>query len=176
MCPPEEAQAGMSLVAYEGIEASPLDSKGRFVMPADFRSALRLSCGDEPRFFLRFSDKNPFLMAYGNAEQQEFRRESEEMARIARERGELFDRGRHDKGRGTATPVTMDAGGRFAIDRIMRQLLDITDSVVFYGADRYIEIWKPETYLEKGDPDSYARIKTEMFLEELAQKRKARGQ
>lgn len=166
----------MSEVFYKGFGTSALDSKGRFVMPANFRADLRKSCVVETRIQLRYEDNVPYLSVFGDAELAEFRRDSEERTRISRDRGQDFDRVEYDVARSVGTEeVTLDGGGRFAIDRDVRESVGIVDGIVVVGADRFIQLWNPVVYLEKGTRNSVTEKRVRRFMAELEEKRKARA-
>lgn len=167
----------MSEVFYKGFGTSALDSKGRFVMPANFRVDLRKSCVVETRIQLRYEDDVPYLSVFGDAELAEFRRDSEERTRIMRDRGEDFDRVAFDAARSMGTEeITLDSGGRFAIDRDVRETVGITDGIIVTGADRFIQLWDPTVFLEKGTKNAVVEKRVRRFMAELDEKRKARGQ
>jgi len=173
----EEARRQVSAAFYKGFGTSALDSKGRFVMPAGFRTELRKSCEVQTRMYIRVETDQPYLSVFGDAELEEFRRDSIELARIARERGEPFDRVAYDARKfGGVEDAKLDDGGRFAIDRDMRDFVGITDGIVVVGAVSLIQLWDPLRYLEVEKPGGLFEQRARKLIAEMDEKRKARAQ
>lgn len=166
----------MSGAIFKGYGSSALDSKGRFVMPANFRSELRKSCSVETKIQLRFDEDRPYLTVFGDSELIEFRKDSDAKAQAARDRGEEFDRDMHDMAFFMGIDeVTLDGAGRFAVPREVREHASITDGIFFTGAGRVIQLWDPQRFLDRGPKNSVIDGFCRKFMADLETKRRAKA-
>lgn len=166
----------MSGAIFKGYGSSALDSKGRFVMPANFRSELRKSCSVETRIQLRFDEGRPYLTVFGDAELLDFKAESAAKAQAALDRGEEFDRDMYDLAFFMGIDeITLDGAGRFAVPREVRDYAGITDGIFFTGAGRVIQLWDPQRFLDLGPKNSVIDGFCRKFMADLDTKRRAKA-
>ena len=145
-------------------------------MPANFRSELRKSCSIETRIQLRLDENRPYLTVFGDAELLAFQAESEAKAQAARERGEEFDRDMHDMAFFVGIDeANLDGAGRFAIPREVRESAGISDAIFFTGANRVIQLWDPQRFLDLGPKNKVIDGFCRKFMAEVDVKRKAKA-
>ncbi|MBT2188010.1 hypothetical protein [Sphingobium nicotianae] len=145
-------------------------------MPANFRGELRKSCTVETRIQLRLDENRPYLTVFGDSELLAFQAESEAKAQAARARGEDFDQDMHDMAFFVGIDeVNLDGAGRFAIPREVRESAGISDAIFFTGANRVIQLWDPQRFLDLGPKNSVIDGFCRKFMAEVEAKRRAKA-
>ncbi len=167
----------MSAAIFKGYGSSVLDSKGRFIMPASFRTELRKSCIAETKVQLRLDEKRPYLTVFGDVELEELKDKSAEKERAAVARGEEFDRESYDSAVFMGIEeMTLDGAGRFALPRDMRESAGISDAIFFTGASSVIQLWDPQRFLDfDGPKSSVIEGFCRKFMVEVEAKRRAKA-
>jgi MraZ protein len=116
-----------------------LDEKGRTMMPRRFRERLAVTEDRSVWMSLALDGRNHLEVRPGSA----FRVFQEKLSQLPQtSKVKLIKRFTI----GMAMEVDVDNAGRLLIPASLRKDLDLSDRIVFVGADEnYFEIWKPET-------------------------------
>lgn len=126
----------MFLGSFEG----GVDAKGRVSIPAGFRSAL---AGAEDVLVFPAMDKRGCLEAGGEALIQYYMDIIEQMDE-GDENKDAFEHSIYTK----AMRLGFDATGRVSLPKALREMVGITDRVVFAGSNRRFYIWDPERFAD----------------------------
>ena len=142
-----EAQA----VSYSGQGFSLRGEKGRFVLPPDFRKAVRDSGGGERVLCLAKHDRWACLTGFGLSREAALELQLDREERVAIERGLDFDRELRASQLFGFSKIPFDDSGRFVLpDRFLR-LARIDDRLFFQGAGGFFTIWNPDELARMGD-------------------------
>ncbi len=120
-------------VSYSGQGFSLLGEKGRFVLPPEFRKAVRESGQGERILCLTRHSKWKCLIGFGLGRVAQFEAELDREERIALERGQDFDREMRAAQLYGFTQVPFDDSGRFVLPERYFRLGGLTDAVYFQG-------------------------------------------
>lgn len=151
---------------YLGNAFSGVDSKQRFTLPADFRKRIKEVTG-ESTLIVQYEEGSQCLKGFGRDHLDEIKAEISESARVARERGEAFDR--HQRALAQMADVetaNFDDGGRFSLSDDIKGLLGITDSLFFVGAIWNFEIWSPTRFLESDTGSTLSKARCRAGLDQ----------
>ncbi|OYW50941.1 MAG: division/cell wall cluster transcriptional repressor MraZ [Novosphingobium sp. 28-62-57] len=128
---------------------SPRGEKGRFVLPADFRSDIFTASANQRVLCLDKHPRLPCLTGFGLSRLADFAaeidREEEKKLRL----GLDFDR---DAAEGQVygfTRVSYDDSGRFVLPDYLSELGQVEDGLYFHGGGRQITIWNPRILFEQ---------------------------
>ncbi len=131
-------------ISYSGQGFSLLGEKGRFVLPPDFRKAVRDSGQGERVLCLAKHPRWKCLTGFGLSRVAEFESELDREERIALERGVDFDRDLRAQQLYGFARVPFDDSGRFVLPERYFRLGGLTDRVFFQGGGKSFTIWNPE--------------------------------
>ncbi len=137
-------------VRYSGQEFSPLGEKGRFVLPSDFRKAVRDSSGGERILCLTKHARWKCLTAFGLSRGDELLAELDREERVATERGLDFDRDQRQLQLFGYSKVSFDDSGRFIMPERYLKLSGITTGAFFQGGGNSFTIWSPDELAKMG--------------------------
>lgn len=138
-------------VSYSGQGFSLLGEKGRFVLPPEFRKAVRESGQGERILCLTRHSKWKCLIGFGLGRVAQFETELDREERIALERGQDFDREMRAAQLYGFTQVPFDDSGRFVLPERYFRLGGLTDAVYFQGGGLQFTLWSPEELAKMSD-------------------------
>jgi len=137
-------------VSYSGQGFSLLGEKGRFVLPPDFRKAVRDSGRGERILCLTTHPRWKCLTGFGLSRVEEFQAELDREERIALERGQDFDRDHRSTQLHGFAKVPFDDSGRFVLPDRYFKLGGIVASAYFQGGGKFFTIWNPDELAKMG--------------------------
>ena len=135
-------EAGKPII-YSGQGFSLLGEKGRFVLPPDFRKAVRDSGQGERVLCLAKHPRWKCLTGFGLSRVDEFETELNREEGIALERGLDFDRDHRAQQLSGFARVPFDDSGRFVMPERFFKLGALSDAVFFQGGGKMFPIWNP---------------------------------
>lgn len=137
-------------VTFSGQGFSLLGEKGRFVLPPDFRKAVRDSGQGERILCLAKHPRWKCLTGFGLSRVDEFESELDREEDVALERGLDFDREERAQQLYGFAKVPFDDSGRFILpDRYFR-LGGLSDAAYFQGGGKQFTIWNPAELAQLG--------------------------
>lgn len=155
-------------IIFSGNGICAADGKGRFALPLDMRKAVKASSG-ENRLCLTIHTQLPCAIGFGLSHKQWLEQQVIEMERAARDRGEAFDAEAEREARfADMEDLNFDDGGRFVMPPDIREMMGITDAIVFVGTSRHIQMWDPQTLLDSDGRSPRVRHAVQRFLAERA--------
>ena len=137
-------------VSYSGQGFSLLGEKGRFVLPPDFRKAVRDSGQGERVLCLAKHPRWKCLTGFGLSRVDEFETELNREEGIALERGLDFDRDHRAQQLYGFARVPFDDSGRFVMPERFFKLGGLSDAVFFQGGGKMFTIWNPAELAKLG--------------------------
>lgn len=143
-------EAGKAVI-YSGQGFSLLGEKGRFVLPPDFRKAVRDSGRGERVLCLITHPRWTCLTGFGLSRVDEFEAELDREERIALERNVEFDRDQRASHLYGYAKVPFDDSGRFVLPERFFKLAAITTAAFFQGGGKSFTMWSPEQLAKQGD-------------------------
>ena len=153
-------------IIFSGNGVCVADSKGRFALPLEMRKTLIASSADN-KLFMTVHPDLPCAVGFGFSHKQWLEDQVVEMERAALEKGLPFNADAERENRfADVEGLNFDSGGRFSMPDDICEILDIDDAVVFIGASRHIQMWRPETFLASEGRTPRARYTVEKFLAE----------
>ena len=134
--------AGENFGGYNGQAYSPAGDKGRFVLPPQFRNAVKESSKGRLLCLVKHQ-KLKCLVGFGQSRHAELEtqldREEEMSLRLGRE----FDRDTRASQLFGYVTIPFDDSGRFVMPDHIRTLANIDDGLFFNGAGRFFTVWNP---------------------------------
>lgn len=137
-------------VTYSGQGFSLLGEKGRFVLPPDFRKAVRDSGQGERVLCLGKHPRWTCLIGFGLGRVQEFEAQLDREEEIALERGVEFDRDDRSRQLYGFAKVPFDDSGRFVLPERYFRLGGLNEAVFFQGGGKMFTIWNPAELAKMG--------------------------
>lgn len=137
-------------IMYSGQGFSLLGEKGRFVLPPDFRKAVRDSGQGERVLCLAKHPRWKCLTGFGLSRVDEFEAELNREEGIALERGLDFDRDLRAQQLYGFARVPFDDSGRFVLPERFFKLGGLSDAVFFQGGGKMFTIWNPAELAKMG--------------------------
>ena len=137
-------------ISYSGQGFSLLGEKGRFVLPPDFRKAVRDSGKGERVLCLTKNTKWKCLTAFGLGRVAQFEEQLDREEEIALQRGTDFDRELRSTQLHGFAQIPFDDSGRFVLPERYFKLGAITDAIYFQGGGVQFTIWNPEELAKMG--------------------------
>lgn len=138
-------------VAFSGQGFSLLGEKGRFVLPPDFRKAVRDSGHGERILCLAKHPRWKCLTGFGLGRVAEFEDELDREERISLERGQDFDRDQRAQQLYGFARVPFDDSGRFILPERFFKLGALADAAFFQGGGKQFTIWSPDELAKLGN-------------------------
>lgn len=155
-------------IIYSGNGICAADAKGRFALPLDMRKAVKASSG-ETKLCLTIHGDLPCAIGFGLSHKQWLEEQVGEMERSAREKGAAFDAEAEREARfADLEDLNFDDGGRFFMPQDIKDMLGISDVVVFVGAGRHIQMWDPTALLASEGRSPRVRHAVERFMADRA--------
>lgn len=137
-------------IMYSGQGFSLIGEKGRFVLPPDFRKAVRDSGQGERVLCLAKHPRWKCLTGFGLSRVEEFESELNREEGIALERGLDFDRDLRAQQLYGFARVPFDDSGRFVLPERFFKLGGLTEAVFFQGGGKMFTIWNPAELAKLG--------------------------
>lgn len=151
-------------IIFSGHGLCTVDGKGRFALPLDMRKAVKASSG-ENKICLTLHPNLPCAVGFGLSHKQWLENEVVEEQRAARERGERYDaEAAREERFADLEDLNFDDGGRFFVPPDIKEMMGITDALVFIGIGRHIQMWNPHTLLASEGRSRRVRNAVEQFL------------
>ena len=130
---------------YNGQAYSPSGEKGRFVLPPEFRKAVKESSGGNRILCLAAHDRFDCLIGFGLSRtaklDAQLDREEERAIRLAQHD---FDREVRAAQLFGFSQLPFDDSGRFVMPEHLRELGKVGDGLYFQAAGDFFFIWSPE--------------------------------
>ncbi len=130
-------------VSYSGQGFSQLGEKGRFVLPPDFRKAVRDSGEGERILCLAKHDRWKCLVGFGLSRLGTFEAQLDREERIALDRSQPFDREMRAAQLYGFARVPFDDSGRFVMPERFFKLGNVADQLFFQGGGAFFTLWNP---------------------------------
>lgn len=152
---------------FSGNAFSVADSKGRFALPLDMRKMVKAASGNENRLCIDLLEQHRCAKGFGTSHKAEMEDEIVKNAEAARNRGDAYDA---DTARELAfsslEELNFDDGGRFFPPADIKDYCGIDDAIMFLGVGRFIQMWKPEAYLDYPAAREVIKARVRKFLAE----------
>ncbi len=159
-------------VRYNGQGFSLKGEKDRFVLPPDFRKALKESGDGKKELCLQLHADLPCLVAFGLSREAELDLQLDREEENALRRGEPFNRQVRSSQLFGFLKVPFDDSGRFVMPPRFGKGARIADQLYFQGAGPEFLIFNPEE-LMKLDPADWRHA--QLACEDMAEEALARG-
>jgi MraZ protein len=137
-------------VNFSGQDFSLQGEKGRFVLPAEFRKAVREASGGERILCLAKHDRWNCLTGFGLSREVALDAQIDREERIAVERGTDFDRELRASQLFGFSKLPFDDSGRFVLPERFVKLANVCDRLFFQGAGGFFTIWNPAELARMG--------------------------
>lgn len=131
-------------ISYSGQGFSLLGEKGRFVLPPDFRKAVRDSGKGERVLCLAKHPRWKCLTGFGLGRVAQFEDELDREERNALDRKQDFDRELRAAQLYGFAQVPFDDSGRFVLPERYFKLGAISDAIYFQGGGLQFTVWNPD--------------------------------
>ena len=129
---------------YSGQAYSPAGDKGRFVLPSDFRKAVKESSGGQRVLCLAKHDRWKCLVGFGLSREDELEAQLDREEENALRAGKEFDRDLRAMSLFGYRKLTFDESGRFIMPDNLRKRAVIEDGLFFHGAGKFFTVWSPQ--------------------------------
>lgn len=138
-------------VGYNGQAYSPAGDKGRFVLPPEFRKAVKDSSNGVRTMCLAAHGKFDCLIGFGlsRIDQLHAQLDREEDRAIARKDYE-FDRDVRSQQLFGFSQLPFDDSGRFVMPEHLRGLGKAGEGLYFHGAGDFFFVWNPDELARMG--------------------------
>lgn len=137
-------------VTYSGQGFSLLGEKGRFVLPPDFRKAVRDSGDGERVLCLAKHPRWKCLTGFGLSRVGLFEAELDREERIALDRNQDYDREARAAQMYGFARVPFDDSGRFVLPERYFKLGAVADRLYFQGGGNSFTMWNPDQLAQMG--------------------------
>ncbi len=137
-------------VSYSGQGFSPIGEKGRFVLPPDFRKAVRDSGEGERVLCLAKHDRWKCLVGFGLSRLRALEAQIDREERNALDRNQEFDRELRAAQLYGFARVPFDDSGRFTLPDRFYKLADIGKQLFFQGGGAFFTLWNPDELARMG--------------------------
>lgn len=145
-------------VRYSGQGFSLRGEKDRFVLPADFRKAVKESGGGERTLCLQLHPEWPCLIGFGLSREAEFDAELDREADDARALGQPFNRQARASQLFGFTKIPFDDSGRLVMPPRFLKAANLADRLYFQGSGVDFTIWNPAELDKMGGEWRHAQI------------------
>lgn len=152
---------------YNGPGFSLQRDKGRFVLPAAFRSTLKESSGGMTVFLGR-DVKHNCLVGFGASRRDEMIQQYQREERHALENGLEFDPVERGSALFGFSNVSFDDSGRFTLPREVAISANIQDELFFMGGGLFFTVWNPDELAKADGLQTAKSICADLRAAELA--------
>jgi MraZ protein len=137
-------------ISYSGQGFSLQGDKGRFVLPPQFRKAVRES-SESKVLCLAKHDRWKCLTGFGLSRREEFAAQLDREESLAAQSGvKFFDRDLRAMQLNGFAEVPFDDSGRFVMPEYLIDIANIGDRLYFQGAGDFFTLWNPEELAQMG--------------------------
>lgn len=155
---------------YWGQGFSPRGDKSRFVLPADFRGAVKDASGGQRILCLDKHFKHPCLVGFGLSRAEGFAAQIEHEEQVALKRGEDFDPDMRAAQLFGFIRTGFDESGRFVLPEHLGEQASVGDALYFHGGGGTFTIWAPEVLFTMGPGWDSAKATCRALMAEAAGK------
>jgi MraZ protein len=155
-------------VRYNGQGFSLRGEKDRFVLPPDFRKALKESGEGRKELCLQLHADLPCLVAFGLSREHELDAQLDREEDNALRRGEPFDRQLRSSQLFGFLKVPFDDSGRFVLPPRFVKGASIAEQLYFQGAGADFLIFNPDELAKLGDDWRHAKLACEDLAQQAA--------
>lgn len=136
---------------YNGQAYSPAGEKGRFVLPSEFRKAVKESSGGNRILCLASHGKFDCLIGFGLSRREQLNQQLDREEERAIRMGDAgFDRDVRAAQLFGFSQVTFDDSGRFVMPEHLRGLGKVGDGLFFQAAGDFFFVWNPDELARMG--------------------------
>jgi MraZ protein len=137
-------------ISYSGQGFSPIGEKGRFVLPPDFRKAVKESGEGERVLCLAKHDRWRCLVGFGLSRLVTLEDQLDREERNALDRGADFDRDMRSAQLYGFARVPFDDSGRFVMPDRFFKLGNVETALFFQGGGSFFTLWNPDELARMG--------------------------
>ena len=154
-----------AFVGYNGQAYSPAGEKGRFVLPPEFRKAVKESGGGSRTLCLAAHGKFDCLIGFGlsRIDQLHTQLDREEDRAIARG-DDSFDRDVRAAQLFGFSQLPFDDSGRFVMPDHLKELGKVEDGLYFQAAGDFFFVWAPDELKRMGPEWKSAQAACEKLM------------
>ena len=145
-------------VRYNGQGFSLRGEKDRFVLPPEFRKALRDSGDGERVLCLQVHESLPALVGFGLSRESELDAQLDREEEFALQRGDAFNRQLRASQLFGFIRLPFDDSGRIVMPARFLKAARIEDALFFQGAGSEFLIFNPAELAQLGDEWNHAKI------------------
>jgi MraZ protein len=160
---------------YSGQAFSPAGDKGRFVLPPDFRNAIKDKSDGAKTLCLARHHKWPCLVGFDLGYESQLEDQLAYEEEMAVRAGEPFDRDKRRMSLFSFRQVPFDDSGRFIMPEALRKRAKIESGLYFNGMGKFFTIWAPEMLRELGEEFEDVLMDCEDAMAEAEAKSRKRG-
>ena len=139
----------MAFAGYSGQAYAPAGDKSRYVLPPQFRKAVRDS-SDGRVLCLAKHDRWNCLTGFGLARTESFESQLDREEDNAIRLGNGFDRELRSTQLWSFTEAPFDASGRFVLPEHLAELCAIDQGICFLGGGPFFTLWAPKQLYRMG--------------------------
>lgn len=157
---------------YWGQGFSPRGEKSRFVLPSDFRAAVRDASDGQRVLCLDKHHKLPCLVGFGLARAKGFGAQIAHEEQVALQRGIEFDPDMRAAQLFGFIRTSFDDSGRFVLPDFLGEQAEVGEALYFHGGGASFTIWAPEVLFAMGPGWESAKATCRALMADAAAKGK----
>ena len=142
--------SGEEFNGFSGYGFSLRDEKGRFAIPLDFRSDLKLSSNGKKLICLDIHPDWECASAFGLSRRDNLKEIIAQAREDSRENGERFDRLELTAQLTGFSKIAFDDSGRFVMPSDLMEDCGIEDALYWHAVDDHIALFNPATLYDRG--------------------------
>lgn len=160
---------------YSGQAYSPAGDKGRFVLPPDFRNAIKDNAEGAKTLCIARHHEWPCLVGFDIGRESKLEEQLAYEAEMAVRAGDPFDREKRRMNLFSFRKVPFDDSGRFIMPEALRKRAKIEAGLYFNGMGTFFTIWAPEMLRDLGNEFEDVLMDCEDAMAEAEAKSRKRG-
>ena len=153
----------MAFAGYSGQAYAPAGDKSRYVLPPQFRKAVKDS-SDGRVLCLAKHDRWNCLVGFGLSRREELEAQLDREEERALRLGQDFDRETRSSQLNGFVEIPFDDSGRFVMPDYLRNLANIGDGLFVQGGGRFFTLWNPAELKKMGDEWAAAKAACEALV------------
>lgn len=158
-------QARVGFAGYSGQAYAPAGDKSRYVLPPQFRKAVKDS-SDGRVLCLAKHDRWNCLVGFGLSRREELEAQLDREEERALRMGQDFDRETRSSQLNGFVEIPFDDSGRFVMPEYLRSLANIGEGLFVQGGGRFFTLWNPVELEKMGDDWAAAKAACEALVGE----------